>query len=176
MTNVVDELIAARDVIKNRENWTRGQLYSSAFETPDGRWIPERWCAVGALRRVNASARAYDALTAAIAYRGYARMLGIERWNDSHSHKAVIRGFDKAITQAQVPCVPNPSWLVRRAYRKLDRERVAAEAAAGHVAFVERIRSIPHATGYVTIPDPQTDPSPQAGPAASVEQRSKVLA
>lgn len=83
------ELKAARDLIADGRHWTQGTMEEGIL------W--KKYCAVGAMLRVGASANAHMYLCeAAKAWTRGGPMVV----NDKHGHTATVKMFDKAISMA----------------------------------------------------------------------------
>lgn len=100
---VSEQLRAAKALIADPKNWTRGAFARSAFDNVIG---PEtegacKWCAVGALYKVgDVHGRAGNLLWDAAAKigRGHPALV-----NDELGHATVLRMFDLAIAKAEAP-------------------------------------------------------------------------
>ena len=100
-------LIKAKAVIADPKHWTQGSYAKDAEGQASAPCAPDTvcWCSIGALNKVTHEEHTYDARFAATKYLavvsdecGY---IGIPDFNDSSSHEAVMKAWDKAIKLAK---------------------------------------------------------------------------
>lgn len=150
--NTVQQLIDAKATIADKKHWVRGSVHTLS-EDKDGHFY-SRYCSIGALENVGAYAHythAWDVLRRNVGFHG---LIAVAQWNDfAVSHRQVMAGFDRAITDAKCEALmigrkrDRAPWLMRRAYRKIERERSRREARVerklARRAFADRIAAIP---------------------------------
>lgn len=93
-------LIAARAVIADPKNWTKGSFAKDANGHKRYAIAPEAvcWCALGAVMRVGAN----DVLFGAACYwLDGAAGTWMGGYNDAHTHAEVLEVFDRAIASAE---------------------------------------------------------------------------
>ena len=96
---VKQELIKAKALIANPENWTQGCMSRNAGDMFVNVNDPTacKFCALGALSKVGASDEAYRKLAEVAFNSGFS---GVVALNDHGLHEDVMEMFDKAIEEA----------------------------------------------------------------------------
>lgn len=95
--NTKQILIAARDVIKNPENWTT----DVAARDSKGKEVDPKseeavcFCTFGALRKVTTHQHQVDRASALL---WNFMTVGIAQYNDDHTHEEVLNKIDQAIS------------------------------------------------------------------------------
>ena len=103
MNEIIRVLKEARELISKPENWTQGASARDSYRVSceSSALRATCWCATGAIlkTRTMAAYRFYEPLLETLSAMG--QVVGIPRFNDSNTHRAVIKLFDDTIARLE---------------------------------------------------------------------------